>query len=291
MLRGMSVASSYASLTRLAKGGLLTPHLSSGLRDLIGESLSVIGGRPREALTSNVPGKSYCVLRHGAVMTRPINTGLFDPAFAASRLHDLTPMGLAAMQEADRKRLLYTAAMSYCAAADLATRGDQKTPGTFFEIFVGHLVASAFNCEPRQRLPVDILGFKTELPTDYVFDLGDDKSKIHLPIKTSTRERVIQVWAHQRVLDGVYGINRFRGVLTCLAETNMQRKTMSVGETCLPDQWVIYQMYIAQMHRIYYMDTPDRYARLGDRYPYIQVKPFASFFAEAERIATVAPAE
>jgi hypothetical protein len=49
--------------------------------------------------------------------------------------------------------------------------------------------------------------------------LGDGKNRIHLPVKTSTRERVIQAWAHQRVLDGVYGVGRFKGVLVALAET------------------------------------------------------------------------
>jgi hypothetical protein len=86
------------------------------------------------------------------------------------------------------------------------------------------------------------------LPTDYVFDLGPNRAKFHVPVKTSTRERMIQVWAHQRVLDGVCGTGRFLGIPIILAETKTGRKKREVIEICLPDQWRIYQMHIAQLN-------------------------------------------
>ena len=135
-------------------------------------------------------------------------------------------------------------------------KDDRKTPATFFEIFVGHLVSEAFGVNPEKEIEVLALAPGYALPTDFVFDLGPDKSRIHVPVKISTRERIIQFWAHQRVLDGVSGINRFRGVLVCLTETNMVQKNMSVVEVCLPDQWAIYQMFVAQLYRIYYLDPP-----------------------------------
>jgi len=218
-----------------------------------------------------------------------VNEALFDAGLAKKHLARLVGANLSGFDPAIRGKILYSAAMSYCGATDLLKKDDKKTPGTFFEAFVGHLVARTFNLNPTTSIEVLNLDLKTELPTDYVFDFGPGKNKIHLPIKTSTRERVVQVWAHQRVLDGVYGVNRFKGLLTCLTETNMQRKTMSVVEVCLPDQWAIYQMFISQLHRVYYFDPPNKYAKLATQYPFIQVKPFADFFDEVDRLTTAAP--
>jgi hypothetical protein len=136
-----------------------------------------------------------------------------------------------------------------------------------------------------------VLNLDTQLalPTDYIFDMGVNKSKLHLPVKLSTRERVVQVWAHQRVLDGVYGLERFKGTLVCLTETNYQSRSNTVVEVCLPNQWMAYQMFIARLFRIYYLDPPLRYLRLREIYPFIQVRHFADFFDEYEKI--VAPPE
>ena len=106
------------------------------------------------------------------------------------------------------------------------------------------------------------------IPTDFVFDLGSGKNRVHLPIKLSTRERVVQVWAHQRALDGMHGTARFKGILVVMSETNKQ-KDISATEVCLPNQWMAYQMYIAQLFRIYYLDLPEKYVTLKDAYPFI----------------------
>jgi hypothetical protein len=99
---------------------------------------------------------------------------------------------------------------------------------------------------------------------------------------SSTRERVIQVWAHQRVLDGVYGNGRFVGLLTCLAETKLDHRTRDVIEICLPDQWRLYQLFISQLKRVYYLDVPQKYSELNTFFPKIHVKQFGEFFHEKE---------
>jgi hypothetical protein len=146
-------------------------------------------------------------------------------------------------------------------------------------------VAATFGVRPTKTVVAPTLDLEISLPTDFIFDLGPDKSRLHLPVKTSTRERVIQVWAHQRVLDGMHGVNRFRGLLVVLAETNRQTERNSITEVCLPGQWTAYQMYIAQLHRVYYFDMPRPYRSLRDTYPFLQVRPFADFFYEYEKIA------
>jgi hypothetical protein len=183
-------------------------------------------------------------------------------------------------------RIIYSVAASFFCFIDLTKDGDQKTPGTFFEYLIGHLFAWRLDVNPRTRLPVFNLDMEATLPTDFVFDLGPNRAKFHLPIKTSTRERVIQVWAHQRVLDGVYGTGRFIGTPVILTETKTDKKKREVIEICLPDQWRIYQMHIAQLKRIYYLDVPAAYSKLNDVFPPLSVKPFGHFFAEADTLPT-----
>jgi len=125
---------------------------------------------------------------------------------------------------------------------------------------------------------------KATLPTDYLFDLGANQCRVHLPIKLSTRERVVQVWAHQRVLEGVYGFGRFRGILVVGCETILYSDPLRVSEICLPEQWILYQMFIAQLSRVYYLDVPVRYAKLSEVYPYIQVRPLSAFFGEKKNL-------
>lgn len=135
---------------------------------------------------------------------------------------------------------------------------------------------------PRKKLEVLNIGTRPALPTDFIFDLGDNKAKFHVPVKTSTRERVLQAWSHQKVLDGVYGTGRFVGLLNCLAETKVDRKKMDVVEICLPDQWQIYQLFVAKLTRIYYLDLPEAYNKLNEFFPRIYVKEFGTFFYETE---------
>jgi len=115
-----------------------------------------------------------------------------------------------------------------------------------------------------------------------VFDLGEEKPKFHLPVKTSTRERIIQVWAHQRVLDGVYGVGRFLAMPIILTETKLDSKKLEVVEICLPWQWRLYQMHIAVLWNVCYLDAPNAYLDLDTKFPRIGVSTLgdgrANFF-------------
>jgi hypothetical protein len=243
--------------------------------------------RPK-VLKSLVPNKEYFAFELGKKLSRAVNKQLFVPdtkgweafrkAIAAKRAPDM---------DSDRiTRIIYSAAISFFCFIDLTKDGDQKTPGTFFEYLIGHLFAWRLDVNPKTRLPVLNLDMEATLPTDFVFDLGPNRAKFHLPIKVSTRERVIQVWAHQRVLDGVYGTGRFLGTPVILTETKTDKKKLEVVEICLPDQWRIYQMHIAQLKRIYYLDVPASYAKLNEVFPPLSVKPFGHFFAEADTLLT-----
>ena len=282
------VEKQYKSLTELTK---TTKLRSQAVADQIAKlcleaARFVSDNLILDEVLSKVPGKRYGLLRRASdgKKSRPINLDRYDAQFAKDFLATRGLNEIEKLNNEERGRLLYSLAMTFCATNDILKSGDQKSPGTFFEIFVGHLFAAKYLADPMKHIQVLNLDSDSKLPTDYIFDMGPKKSKIHLPIKLSTRERVVQVWAHQRVLDGVFGAERFKGVLVILAETNYQGKSNSVVEVCLPKQWAVYQMFIARMFRVYYFDVPDKYKDLGKQYPFIQVRDVADFFDEAEKI-------
>lgn len=96
---------------------------------------------------------------------------------------------------------------------------------------------------------------------------------------------MIQVFAHQRVLDGVHGFGKFKGVLVCLAETKLNHTSKEVVEICVPKQWRLYYRFIAIIHRFYYFDVPAKYAALAGGDPPMAVMPFAKFFDEVADLA------
>jgi hypothetical protein len=241
----------------------------------------------REPLVSLIPGKQYFAFTQRNKVSRAVNSELFlgdakewaafDAALQRKKLSGFSPERIT--------QVIYSVAISFCAFIDLTKEGDQKTPGTFFEYLISHLFAWRLGVNPTTRIQVLNLDMETTLPTDFIFNLGKDRPKFHLPIKTSTRERVIQVWAHQRVLDGVFGTGRFLGTPVILAETKTDRRKREVIEICLPDQWRIYQMHIAQLKRIYYLDVPTTYGKLNEVFPPINVTSFGQFFFEADKLS------
>lgn len=180
---------------------------------------------------------------------------------------------------------LYTICMNYCCCADLVD-GVKSNSGDYFEKLVGHLYSMHLMVSPTSQMnAVELDGESISLPTDFIFDLGAGRPKFHVPAKTSTRERVVEVWAQQRVLDGAFGVGRFLCLLTCIGETNFYSRDMSVALTCVPNQWINYQLFIAQIKRAYYLDVPGKYDELNNRFPKINVKKFGEFFHESDFIA------
>jgi hypothetical protein len=279
----VSVEELYQKAASRAKADLKGAATGIALCELIAASLASVAGTEMVELKSNVPGKEYTMARRGKRTSRPINRALFAPDIPQLELlHTVFHPVAAAKESAFLERCLYTAAMSYPLANDLEKDGDKKSPGTFFEMLIGHIVAARFGLNPIRQIMIPTLDEKVTIPTDFIFELGQNR-RVHLPIKISTRERVVQVWAHQAMLDGMHGDGRFKGIMVCLTETNKQ-KNVSVAEVCLPNQWRAYQMYIAKLSRVYYLDVPVKYAALRENYPHIQVWPLSHFFQEADNL-------
>lgn len=237
-------------------------------------------------LNSRVNGKSYRGFRRRAstgIVSRPANREYFvcDARRIDAMWADWHRGRLAA---ADLPLFLYTVALAPCLALELFDRQNKKGPATYFECFVGHLVARTVGTEPRKRAVLPIQNRSVRLTMDFIFDVSQESS-LHLAVKMSTRERVVQAWAHQRLLDSAYGAGRYRGLMVLFGETKLDSRSHEVVEICVPDQWLAYQALLAQMRRIYYFDPPERYCQLANQFPnLVRLRPFSEFFTETASI-------
>lgn len=214
-------------------------------------------------LISSVPGKQYVSFKRNDVVARPANSALFDSDatnFAERwRCWRREPASGFA-------RLAYTTALAPCLALELLNRNNKKGPATYFECLVGHVVARTLGLEPAGQT-LSVLDERIGMTMDFLFETANGIANIHLPIKMSTRERIVQAWAHQRILDTAFGSGRYRGVMVVFSETKLDSKTHDVTEVCVPDQWLIYQTMLAKMDCIYYFDMPVRYRELTNEHP------------------------
>ncbi|MGO8705488.1 MAG: hypothetical protein ACLQVA_16885 [Candidatus Brocadiia bacterium] len=233
-------------------------------------------------LKSKVPGKEYFsfVRRgNGHVVARPANARLFvrDPRRIARFWREWERGRIG---KGDFARFSYTVALAPCLAMELFDRQNKKGPTTYFECLIGHLFAKELGVNPQKQASIRVQGKSVRLTMDFLF-AGQSGRQIHLPVKMSTRERVVQAWAHQRILDGAHGENTFRGIMVLFSETKLDSRTREVVEICVPDQWLVYQTLLSKMERIYYFDVPCRYRTLTESFPeVIQIKPFGEFFKE-----------
>lgn len=247
------------------------------LRFLVGQCQSL-------DLVSRVPGKSYFTYRSGNIVARPVNKHLFESD--EQEIMRLWQQWLIDSISAEEfARLSYTCALAPCLAMEIFDRQNKKGPATYFEWYVGHLFAKAVGVNPTKRVRLPVLGREVRMTMDLLIDIGEQYRKVHLPIKMSTRERVVQAWAHQRLLDAAYGDDAYRGVLVVFSETKLALRTLEVVEICVPEQWLAYQTLLATMDRIYYFDVPYRYQLLTAEFPdVIAIKQFQEFFVEREAV-------
>jgi hypothetical protein len=231
----------------------------------------------RVRLKSHVAGKRYFGFR-GNGQSRPVNESLYvedDDEF--DRLLRAFQRGFRGVPGDGVVRSTYTIASSIFAANDVHGVG-RKASATFFEILIGHVVARALKVSPRKKVRIPESG--ADLPTDYVFDPGRESRKIHLPIKTSTRERAVQAWVHQLVLDSIFGKGVYKGVLVVSAETKRDARSGEVIEICIPRQLQMFQSRVAEISRIYYLDPPQVYLTLATEFRRLEVKSFGEVLSD-----------
>ncbi len=276
------LAQQYRALKKLASHHLAEGDVTTLLAEMALHARELLRAAAPMDLTSMVAGKHYFGFRAEAE-SRPINAGLYaadDTEFR--RLLDVfASEGFRSTAPAETVRAVYTIAYSVFAANDCYKVG-RKASATFFEILIGHTIARTLSIRPRKR--VRMPESEAELPTDYVFDPGSQWRKIHLPIKTSTRERAVQAWVHQLVLDRIFGNGVYRGVLVVASETKRDTRTGQVIEILVPRQLQMFQSRVAEIARVYYLDPPQAYLSLSTAFPKIEVKSFGEALVELEAV-------
>ena len=244
----------------------------------------LVGDCERIDLISMVPGKSYFTYRNREYIARPTNLEYFEAdEREIARLWNEWSIGTISPE--DFGRLSYTIALAPCLAMELFDRQNKKGPATYFECYVAHLFAKAVGVNPTKRALLPVQDKEVRLTMDFLLDVGDQFPNVHLPVKMSTRERAVQAWSHQRMLDASYGDGKYRGVMVCFSETKLNLKSLEVVEICVPDQWLAFQTLIATLDRIYYFDAPLVYQRLARNYPnVITIREFQEFFVEKDAL-------
>ncbi len=275
----------YANVKNLCRVDCKSPTVGEAILAFIMVSLEFLIDqcRPIE-LISGVPGKLYFTYAKDSVIARPVNSSLFltDPNLVSALWNRWLDD---AISPHDFARLSYTAALAPCLAMEIFDRQNKKGPATYFECYIGHLFAKSLHTNPTKRVRLPVQGRDVLMTMDYLFDVEFAGRKVHLPVKMSTRERVVQGWAHQRLLDAAYGDGAFRGIMVLFSETKLDSRSLEVVEICVPDQWLVYQTLLAKMDRIYYFDIPTRYKALTNDYPeVISIQPFGEFFTEIEAV-------
>jgi len=155
---------------------------------------------------------------------------------------------------------IYTATQSFSCAVDLFKPGSRKTPGTHFEILVGTLLGAISGLERGKQIKVPGEGYT--VPTDIVLQRkpGDKGPTLVIPTKITTRERVVQPFAHQRILDEVFGPGTYRSIVVMVSETQRDDKgKRGLNEICVPNQVGMFQAYLAKLSGLYYLDPPHSY--------------------------------
>jgi len=238
-------------------------------------------------LISKVPGKQYfsfSLPSASKAVCRPANAAFFDLDVDRVSAH-WQAWWEGKLDPADLARMSYTIALAPCLAMELYDRQNKKQPATYFEILIGHIFAKSIGTNPYTKETFSIEGRAVRMTMDFLFDMGKGNRRIHLPVKMSTRERVVQAWAHQRLLDAAHGLNTYKGIMVLFAETKLDSRKLEVVEICLPDQWLAYQTLLSRMDRIYYFDIPGVYLDLAARFPTIMpIKNFGEFFIEKEAV-------
>lgn len=229
-------------------------------------------------------GKSYAIHETGANKSRPFTPDLiirdqkeyadtWDRAFGSID-HDNHRLTLS---EAAATRLLYTTIITFAICFDLYKPKSRKTPGTYFEIILGTILSLLIPeaCRTKHITLPNPHGSaedddesdepgnsSTRVSTDIVMNFGNDLGII-IPAKITTRERIVQPFAHQRILDNAFGARRYISLISCVSETQRDDKKESVNEICVPGTIRLFQNHLAQIDGLYYLDPPARYLSMS----------------------------
>lgn len=155
---------------------------------------------------------------------------------------------------------IYTTIMSFCITYDLFKNASRKTPGTYYEIILGSILSKLLPDFERKKY-IKIPDSHEIISTDIVFE-KNNMVKLVIPAKITTRERIVQPYAHQRILNSIFGHNQYKSILSCVSETQRD-KDEKINDICVPGTIALFQKHLAELSGIYYLDPPQRYLEMA----------------------------
>lgn len=270
------IIETFEKIKRFEHTTSFTKEASSLIRTLHSECAEFLKTCETKELISKVNGKRFFAYydKRTKKYSRAINQDLFvlNPGLMNRFLDAMEKNDFSKFDQASIQKLLYSNVIIFSASIDLLKKGAQKNPGTYFEFFCSFLFSWRFQSIPKNFVTMP---GNANLPTDLIIEPGMGGKNIHVPIKTSTRERSIMLWAHQKILDGAFGEGAFVGVPVLFAENKTSTTSREVVEICLPAQWRLYQQFVAKLKRVYYFDVPRAYSNLNSGSAPIDVRPIS----------------
>jgi hypothetical protein len=182
---------------------------------------------------------------------------------------------------------VYTSVIAFGCIYDIFKNSSRKTPGTFFEMLIGSILSSVTGLPRGKQISLPDSRFK--VPTDILL-LNENGLNLIVPTKITTRERIVQVWSQQRIVENAFGPGHYISVPVFLSELQREGDT-GVNEICVPGQVGQFQKYLAKIKCLYYLDVPKSYAE-GDITDLISARSFGQLLIEdlddylASRLAT-----
>jgi hypothetical protein len=210
--------------------------------------------------------KDYLAYEIDGVRSRPIRSDLYisDPGNFEKEWTRFTKMTDDSDLDTACKlanSVIYTLIQSFSSLIDIYKPGSRKTPGTLFEMIVGVILVNVSGLKMSKQIPVP--GERYMVPTDIVLlqPPGVLKPNLVIPTKITTRERIVQPFAHQRILDEVFGPEKYKSILVMVSELQRDDEGQKgLNEICVPNQIGMYQKYLGHLSGMYYLDVPNAYA-------------------------------
>jgi hypothetical protein len=113
--------------------------------------------------------------------------------------------------------------------------------------------------EHKRTKEAHLLEEDESVSTDILFARMDKSKTLVIPAKITTRERIVQVFAHQRILDSVHGAGNYVSILVSASETQRDGKKNRANMICVPGTIKLFQKHLAAIGGMYYIDPPGRY--------------------------------
>jgi hypothetical protein len=197
---------------------------------------------------------------------------------------------------------VYTSVMAFSCCYDIWKPGSRKTPGTYFEVLMAALMGIYLRRhtlskhvdlgallgtgagEGIEAPALDGPSDQSTLSTDLVLRSANNDKHAVIPLKITTRERIVQPFAHQRILDSAFP-DKYRSFLCCISETQLDKTNgrTVVKQVCVPGTVKLFQRFLAKLDGLYYCDVPLRYA-MPDLTMHIPVKSLGALFDDVKAL-------